>query len=41
MPGELARMASIWRIDGDHETREATCAKTSISKVPTESRTSG
>ena len=30
-----------WRIDGDDEMREATCARTSTSKVPTESRTSG
>ena len=28
-----------WRIDGDDEMRKATCARTSTSKVPTESRT--
>ena len=36
-PGELAR----WRIDGDDEMREATCARTPTSKAPTRSRTSG
>ena len=30
-----------WRIEGDDEMREATCARTSTSMVPTESWTSG
>ena len=31
----------VLTIDGDDEMREATCARTPISNVPTESRTSG
>ena len=40
--GELARWRiDCMRIDGDDEMREATCARTPTSKVPTRSRTSG